>query len=372
MRKLFIGLMSGTSIDGIDAVLVRFADRSVRLIESQQCDYPQELQQRLRAAVDDPDACGIDELGALDNWVGECFRDAAIALLDAAGVSASDVVAIGSHGQTLCHRPDGERRFTLQIGDPSIIATGSSIDTVADFRRADVALGGEGAPLVPPFHDWLFRDSNEHRAVLNIGGIANISVLPPDESAVAGFDTGPGNTLLDQWIRKNRNCAFDADGAWASSGTVNEGLLERLLAEPWFATPPPKSTGVELFNLDWLQRHSIAGTAPEDVQATLAEFTAASIVIAVGTWAPATTRLLVCGGGAHNSDLLARLGRRLGSIVVDTTAAVGLDPDWVEATAFAWLAKRHVDGRAGNLPSATGANRKTVLGATYPAGANAQ
>lgn len=368
MPDLYIGLMSGTSMDAIDAVLAEFGNRRVLLRGAVQCAYPAELKRRLRAAVSDPTRCNVDEVGELDTWVAECFRDAVAELLQSAQAGADAVRAIGSHGQTLRHRPDATHRFTLQIGNPAIIATGTGIDTVADFRAADVALGGQGAPLVPPFHEWLFRDESVHRAVVNIGGVANVTLLPAGGAAASGFDTGPGNTLLDAWIRRHSGDAFDAGGNWAASGRVDVALLERLLAEPWLNEAPPKSTGVELFNLEWLSKHGIDGVSAADVQATLAELTAASIAAAILQMAPATSQLYICGGGAHNDDLLARLDARLPAATVDTTAAVGLDPDWVEAAAFAWLAKRHVEGRPGNLPAVTGAARATTLGARYPAG----
>ena len=372
MGELFIGLMSGTSIDGIDAVLVDLGKRSLTLKESLRVDYPPELQTRLRAAIRGPAQCGIDEVGDLDIWVGECFRDAVMQLLAGADVSASDVRAIGSHGQTLRHRPDAHRRFTMQIGNPALIAAGTGIDTVADFRRADLAVGGEGAPLVPPFHAWMFHSTDENRAVVNIGGIANVSVLPKAIAEVSGFDTGPGNVLLDQWIRQQRSQPYDFGGEWAASGDVDAGLLARLLADRWFELPPPKSTGTEYFNLGWLEQRGVDAIPAKDVQATLAEFTATSIAGALGRWAAATSRLLVCGGGAQNDDLLVRLRRHLGEVVVESTSAAGLDPDWVEAAAFAWLARRHIERRSGNLTAVTGASRETVLGALYPGALNVQ
>ncbi len=360
--------MSGTSMDGVDAVIARFDQHSVSLDASLKADFPEELRNRLRAAVSDPGHTGIDEVGELDTWVGECFADAANELLRRARHAQSAITAIGSHGQTLRHRPDSPHRFTLQIGNPAVIAARTGIDTVADFRRADVAEGGEGAPLVPPFHRWLFHSTDEDRAVLNIGGIANLTVLPAAGDPVTGFDTGPGNTLLDAWIRHHRGAPFDDDGRWAASGDVDEGLLERCLDDAYFAVTPPKSTGVEHFNFDWIEQLDVGGIAGEDVQATLAELTAVSIGEAIRNWAPGTMRLFVCGGGVHNSDLLARLWRRANVSEIEHTGAAGLDPDWVEAAAFAWLAMRHLDGQAGNLPGVTGARRETILGARYPAG----
>lgn len=363
----YIGLMSGTSMDGVDAVIARFERRAVSLDASLKLDYPEELRNRLRAAVSDPGSTGIDEVGELDTWVGECFADAANELLRRTKRAPDTVTAIGSHGQTLRHRPDARHRFTLQIGNPAVIAARTGIETVADFRRADVAEGGEGAPLVPPFHRWLFQSADENRAVLNIGGIANLTVLPAAGGPVTGFDTGPGNTLLDAWIRQHRDAPFDDDGRWAATGDVDEGLLARFLDDAYFAATPPKSTGVEHFNHDWVKRFDVGGIDLQDVQATLAELTAASIGAAIRNWAPGTVRLYICGGGVHNSDLLARLQRHTDVSNIEHTGAAGLDPDWVEAAAFAWLAMRHLGGQAGNLPGVTGARRETILGAHYPA-----
>ena len=365
MSDLYIGLISGTSMDGIDAVLVEIDERQLRLLHTHTYRYPAELQTKLRAAMLRPASCGVDQLGELHIEVGACFRDAALQLLSSSGTSHEKIRAIGSHGQTLRHRPDAKHRFTLQIGDPATIATGTGVDTVADFRSNDVALGGEGAPLVPPFHDWMFRDDIEHRVVLNIGGIANITVLPAESGPVSGFDTGPGNTLLDAWSRHIRELPYDEDGQWAASGRVDEALVERMLQDRWFANPPPKSTGFEYFNLDWLQSFAIASLPAEDVQASLAELSARSIATAIQEWAPLTASVHVCGGGIRNSDLLARLTRALAPKAVHSTEESGLDPDWVEACAFAWLASRRLDNLPGNSPAVTGARRDAILGAIY-------
>ncbi len=366
-QEYFIGLMSGTSMDGIDAALVSFDEHDVALAATGKQDYPQELRAELFTASREPESCAVDALGELHTQVGECFRDAALALLAEAGMDASAIRAIGSHGQTVRHRPDADHPFTMQIGDPSIIATGTGIDTVADFRAADVALGGQGAPLTPAFHAWLFRDNSTDRVVLNIGGIANVTILPSSDQPVSGFDTGPGNTLLDAWIEKHQGAAFDDAGRWAAAGTVDNDLLQELLNDEWIGKTPPKSTGFEYFNLDWLANKRVGACGAGDVQATLLEFTAASIADSVLQAAPGTRELFVCGGGAHNPYLLQRIGARLPGVKVATTAAAGMDPDWVEAVAFAWLAMRRIDGRTGNLPAVTGAARPAVLGALYPA-----
>ena len=360
----YIGLMSGTSMDGIDAALVKFGEPGVDVVGTHQLPYPETLQYALRKAALTPVEQPIENLGALDRQVGEYFRDAAVELISASGVPVEEIHAIGSHGQTVRHQPDGPRPYTLQIGNPDIIAGGTGITTIADFRSADMAAGGQGAPLVPPFHEWLFGRGDTGRVIVNIGGIANVTILPPGDAPVTGFDTGPGNTLLDYWTRKHGKGNYDADGAWAAGGAVDETLIERMLSYEYFDLPAPKSTGVEEFNAAWLQRFGISGD-PADIQATLAELTARSIARHIQAHAPGVRNIYICGGGAHNSNLMDRLGRNLPETVIDTTAAVGLDPDWVEAVAFGWLAMRTLKKQPGNLPTVTGARRKVVLGTIH-------
>ena len=361
MGNLYIGLMSGTSMDGIDAALVRIGDAAIEILHCNAYPYPDALREELLAAITVPLHEELPNLAALHRRTGECFRDAAISLLQAAGVNAAAVAAIGSHGQTLRHQPNATQPFTLQIGDPGIIAAGSGITTVADFRSADIAAGGQGAPLAPGFHEWLFRTGKAHRAVLNIGGIANLTLLSADQPTI-GFDTGPGNTLLDAWIREQRSAPFDKDGAWAKSGKLNTALLQRFLTDPYFAAAPPKSTGFEHFNLPWIVAADIAGIEPADVQATLCALSAQTISDALHRFAPGTTEVLVCGGGIHNPVLMAEIGARLPGIDVVSTATAGLHPDWVEAAAFAWLAMRRLHELPGNLPSVTGARAAVRLG----------
>lgn len=369
-HTLYVGLMSGTSMDGIDAVVISFGDHSCELVAVRQHPYPETLRKQLATASRNPEDLTVDLLGSLDHWVAECFSGATAALLATASIDQSRIKAIGSHGQTIRHQPRATRRFTMQIGDPNIIAARTGITTVADFRRRDLALGGEGAPLASAFHQWLFADSQQHRAVLNIGGIANVTVLSPRTGITIGFDTGPGNTLLDAWIRENRSEEYDAAGAWAESGNVIQTLLTRLMADPYFCAPPPKSTGFEYFNLEWLQHamdqcHLTQSVDAADIQATLAEFTAVSIADAIKNHAPKNERLFVCGGGVHNDYLMTRLSENLQGNLVSTTADCGLDPDWVEAAAFAWLAMQTLHELPGNLPSVTGASRPAVLGGIF-------
>jgi anhydro-N-acetylmuramic acid kinase len=368
MGDIYIGLISGTSMDGIDAALVNFEDSSLDVIQTHQHDYPVELQHQLSAVKLDATIRTYDDVSDLHRQVGECFRDAANALLAVAGIDRSTVAAIGSHGQTVRHEPNIENPYSLQIGDANIIAAGTGITTIADFRSADIALGGQGAPLAPAFHEWLFSDPDSTRVVLNLGGIANITVLHGDGAATTGFDTGPANTLLDAWIARHRSEPFDRDGQWAGQGSVNDDLLATLLADAYFAMPPPKSTGFEYFNLEWLDAAGVAAYDPVDVQATLGAVTAATVAQAIQEHAPGTSDLFVCGGGVHNSELMRRLGAALPGTHVSSTASVGLDPDWVEAAAFAWLAMRTTMGLSGNLPSVTGAKHSTVLGSTFNVG----
>lgn len=367
MPELFIGLISGTSTDGVDSALVDFSTPAPRLLASRLHPYDPTLRRRLQHLAIDPDA-RLDLAIALDIEVAKAFAEAAQRLLEDAGVAASAVVAIGSHGQTVRHYTKGPRPSSVQLGDPNIIAEHSSITTVADFRRRDIAAGGEGAPLVPAFHAATLRSAAETRVALNIGGIANITLLPeaPNEPVI-GFDTGPGNTLMDAWSQQHRRQPVDLDGAWAASGNVDEALLQRLLQDPYFAAPPPKSTGVDHFNLIWLEQRLEHGETAADVQATLCELTARSIGEAIERHASPARRILVCGGGVHNQTLMKRLADQLNERTVANTADYGLDPDWVEAMAFAWLARETLAERTGNLPSVTGARGPRVLGGIYKA-----
>ena len=363
---LYLGLISGTSVDGIDAALVSFEQPAPQLHAALTHPWPEELRQQILAIAQGDAAIGMDALGHLDVALGRCFADAAQRLLHESGTLARLVRAIGSHGQTLRHRPVGEFPFTLQMGDPSAIAEHCAIDVVADFRRADVAAGGQGAPLLPAVHAMLLSRPGQARVVLNLGGIANITVLGAD-GRVYGFDTGPANGLLDAWCLRHRHEPFDRDGAFAAGGRVDSSLLQRLLADPYFALPPPKSTGREHFHLEWLASHLPSSLSPEDVQATLLELTVRSVAEAIVRHAPDAAEVLVCGGGVHNPRLMERLRDQLAPRRVASTATCGIDPDYLEAMAFAWLARQRVLGLPGNLPTVTGARGPRVLGAWYAA-----
>ncbi|KFN43987.1 anhydro-N-acetylmuramic acid kinase [Arenimonas oryziterrae] len=362
---LFLGLISGTSVDGIDAALVAF-DPAPRLIFGRTYPMPAALAAEVLRVSQADARLSLDDMGALDTRLGQAFAEAANHLIEAAGVPRARIHAIGSHGQTLRHRPSGDAPFTMQYGDASLIAERTKITTVADFRRRDVAAGGQGAPLLPVLHAALLRTTDEDRAVLNLGGIANLTLLPAHGS-VRGFDTGPANGLMDAWCLRHRGERFDRDGAFASEGQADASLLDRLLDEPWLSLPPPKSTGRDQFHLDWLQE-KMQGLAltPADVQATLLAYTARTVADALRRTQPDCRRVLACGGGVHNRALMAQLRRELPAQVIASTADYGVDPDFLEAMAFAWLARETLAGRPGNLPEVTGAAGLRILGAIHP------
>jgi anhydro-N-acetylmuramic acid kinase len=363
---VYVGLISGTSMDGVEAVALDIQPSGMRVRGALHLDYPRALATALRAAVADPETCALDALGWLDASIGDVFAEAAAQLLGNSGIAAREVRAIGSHGQTVLHRPRAAVPFTLQIGDANRIAERTGIDVVADFRRRDLAAGGEAAPLVPAFHAAAFGASGEDRAVVNIGGIANITLLYAD-GRVTGFDTGPGNCLMDLWVQHHQEEPYDQDGQLAASGSVEPELLELLLQEPYLSLPPPKSTGRELFNFAWLQRLVDRHTAAiADVQATLCEYTATTIAGAITRLSAMNpARVLVCGGGAFNGELMRRLAAQLPGVLVQTTTVHGIAPERVEAAMCAWLAERYVACKPGNLTSVTGARGPRVLGALY-------
>ncbi len=359
MALLFIGAISGTSVDGLDLAMIDVEPVVPRIIDATTEPIPDPLADSLRALAL-PAADDLNRMARADAEMGELIGRSARAF-----AGNRPVRAIGSHGQTIRHDPRKVPAYTVQIGDPHRIAEISGLDTVADFRRRDVAAGGEGAPLVPPFHEALFKPPKGERVILNIGGISNITVLAPH--LAIGFDTGPGNALLDAWIREHRGLAFDRGGAWSLTGKVIPNLLADLEQDGFVRAPPPKSTGKDFYNLDYLRTRLHGSEDPADVQATLAEFTAASISWAVGTWAPSNADIVVCGGGRLNVDLMDRLGKRLIRRRVMKTETLGFDGDAIEAAAFAWLAYRFLERLPGNSPTVTGAAGPRVLGAFYPA-----
>lgn len=375
--NLYLGLISGTSADGIDAALVRIDDDGSHITCMFGRTYPWEaaLREQLVDLGQRDATLTLDDIGELDVRIAGAFADAALQALADSGTDAADVAAIGSHGQTVRHRPngrtnDGRHPFTIQLGDPSTIAERTGIRVVADFRSRDVAAGGHGAPLLPVLHAALLRSDVEDRAVLNLGGIANLTLLPrasgdASTGGVRGFDTGPANGLMDAWCLRHRGEAFDRDGRFAASGHIDDALLARLLANPWFALTSPKSTGRDQFHLAWVDA-ALSGDEPSaDVQATLLALSARTVADALLATQPATARVIACGGGVHNAALMAALAARLPGVVLESSAAHGLDPDAVEAMGFAWLAHATLHGRPGNLPSVSGAAGPRVLGGIY-------
>ncbi|MEE9426078.1 MAG: anhydro-N-acetylmuramic acid kinase [Methylococcales bacterium] len=364
----YIGLMSGTSLDGIDAALVDFTSSQPQLITCYYQAFNTELQTRLKNLCYQ-NTVNLPEFGSLDCELGTLFAQSVAQLLTQANLPATNITAIGSHGQTIYHSPHTVQPFSLQIGDPNRISKLSGIPVVADLRRADIAAGGQGAPLVPAFHQTLFQSDHESRVIVNIGGIANITVLPTSTtSQVIGFDTGPGNTLLDFWAHKHTGLAYDEDSRFGRSGKLCGRLLETMLKDEYFSQPAPKSTGQEHFSAKWLNTmlKQLGQSLPAaDVQTTLYELTARTIADAIQSVAPDTQRVLTCGGGVHNTLLMERLETNLNRYTIESTAALGADPDWIEAMAFAWLAHCFVENIPSNLPSVTGANRPVVLGGYY-------
>lgn len=371
MPEFYVGLISGTSTDGVDAALVDFEGGGAVLVHALNHPYPWDLRKRTEDLLSPEWEGPLTAFGRLHAALGTQFAAAASRLIEEAGVDKAAIRAIGSHGQTVCHHPHGDEAFTLQLADPNRICALTGITTVADFRGKDIALGGQGAPLAPAFHAAMLQSREESRVILNLGGIANITVLPSEAGIVStGYDTGPANTLMDGWSRRHRGIPFDENGEWAASGTAISALLEALMSEPYLALPAPKSTGRELFNQAWLDpilRQYAPDAEPADVQATLLEFTARSIAEAIARDGAHPDRVLVCGGGAHNRYLLARLAALLGDTPVETTTEHGVPVDWMEAMAFAWMARQTLHHRPGNLASVTGACRPAILGAIYPA-----
>jgi len=367
--ELYIGLMSGTSLDGIDAGLVEFNGDKIQLIDFNYLPFSDSLKSTVQQLSQPDSAISLKEYGATDTHLGLLFAQAVNNLLDKANIYSSEISAIGSHGQTIYHAPGISSAFSLQIGDPNIIAEKTGITTVADFRRRDIAAGGQGAPLVPAFHQAFFSQQfdlkKQNISVINIGGIANITYLSSDKTI--GFDIGPGNTLMDYWIQKNLNKPYDSNGDWGKTGAANLELVNHLKQDPYFKLSPPKSTGKEYFSPSWLNekiRH-FPDCSANDIQASLCQFTADSITDTIHQNAPRTDHTLICGGGIHNEHLLASIRKNLTHPVV-STADFGINPDHVEAMAFAWLARQTINNLSGNLMEVTGAKTPVILGGIYP------
>lgn len=359
-------------MDGIDAVLVDFSYSQPELLATHTHAWPTSIQQALIAARDIPDN-ELNTLTALDLSTAEIFAEASLRLLDKTQYNANDIVAIGNHGQTIRHRPDIENPFSLQIGNAKKLAELTQVDVISDFRTADINTGGQGAPLVPAFHQAIFRSETKNRVIVNIGGIANITVLPKDANQkVTGFDCGPGNTLLDAWISKHENKKYDENGQLAASGKTKVKTLATLLMDNYFQSPPPKSTGFEYFNLSWLQKgikseKTVEGNKQDiaDIQSTLCDLTATSIIRSINQYAENTDEIFICGGGAQNKELMLRL-KKLTQATIETTETLGVHPNWVEAMAFAWLAYKNNKQQTANLPSVTGATKPVILGVKTP------
>ncbi|MCX7184342.1 MAG: anhydro-N-acetylmuramic acid kinase [Nitrosospira sp.] len=361
----YIGIMSGTSLDGIDVVLADFSLSPPSLSCTFYSPYDKDLRQRLL----DLHHSGNDELhraAILSNELARCYAEAVVSLLNKSGVEPQDVTAIGCHGQTVRHCPQSGSGYTIQLGNAALLAELTGITVVTDFRNRDIAAGGQGAPLVPKFHQVLFADLKNHRVVVNIGGISNLTSLTP-AGGVTGFDCGPGNLLMDAWCLRHLGKIYDENGIWAGTGKVIPALFEKLLTLPFFSLPPPKSTGREMFNLPWLESFLCGKEKPEDVQATLLQLTVTGISRSVLAYFPSAVEIYLCGGGARNAELVAKLQIALPGKKVELTDALGVDADWLEAFAFAWLAQQAIVGIPANLPEVTGAKGARVLGAIYRA-----
>lgn len=354
-------------MDGIDAVLIDFATDKPQLISALCHPYPEDLRAQLQNLTDEKMGHGeLNLMGRIDRQVGLVFAEAVNTLLANCQTSAEQIIAIGSHGQTIRHYPNGEDGFTMQIGDPDTIAVNTGIDVVADFRKKDVALGGQGAPMVPAFHEAVFRSNDVDRVIVNLGGIANLTFLPKNLQAnVIGYDTGPANTLSDQWCQQHLGKAHDNNGLWASGGHCIDTLLAQMLLDPYFALPYPKSTGRELFKLKWLEQFvQNQSFEAQDVQNTLIHLSARSLALEINKLC-SEGEVYVCGGGSHNAYLIDLVKSNLNNFKVSNTSELGVDPDWVEAATFAWLARAYKLKKPGNIPSVTGAKSPAVLGCAY-------
>lgn len=373
MSRPYLGLISGTSVDTVDVAVTTFGPdaATARVVHAHDHPIPSRLRREL-LEVAAHERAALARIARLDVEVGHLFADAALSAIRGAGIDAAEVAAVGSHGQTVRHDPDGRWPSTTQIGDPNIIAQRTGITTVADFRRRDIAAGGQGAPLAPVFHHAVMSHPLLLRAIVNLGGIANVSLLDPAdgrESGLLGFDCGPANGLLDAWARRHLDAPLDRDGDWAAGGAVHGSLLERMRSDPYFSQPAPKSTGRGYFDEEWIDRQTglVGGAvAPADVQRTLCELTAVTVAESIAAYGPETDEVYLCGGGVHNRTLVERLSARLAPRRVARTDVLGISADYVEAAAFAWLAKCAMEGVPGNRPSVTGASEAVVLGGVYP------
>ncbi len=359
---IFVGIMSGTSVDSIDVAAARFGENSLELLATHTHPIPNELRTQI-IKLNSPCENELHLSMHMDQLLGELFAEAALELLKQAKLHTKDISAIGSHGQTIRHQIETKPYYTLQIGNPNIIAERTGIKTISDFRSRDMVLGGQGAPFAPAFHQFLFTSKDQNRVIVNIGGMANLTILNKNSSSIQGFDTGPGNVLMDYWINKHLCEPYDHDGQWAKSGTQNSDLLQHLLDDPFFSQPPPKSTGRDKFNQKWLEEKLVTTKeSPENIQACLLHLTAHSIAAAIDTWGPAQSDIFVCGGGAHNAFLMETLQKQLKNHSLMTTQEIGLKPNWVEACAFAWLAKQTHEHKPVGLSSVTGAQKNSILG----------
>lgn len=361
-RQLFVGLMSGTSLDGVDASVVDLSEGRARVLAGAHLPFEPRLRAAL-LALNAPNSDEIHRAALLGAELTQRYAGAVQAALANAGISAQQVAAIGCHGQTVRHRPD--LGYTVQIGNPALLAELSGIRVVADFRSRDVAAGGQGAPLAPAFHAFAFGSAEEDRVVVNLGGIANLTWLPRS-GPVSGFDCGPGNCLMDLWAERHLGAPLDANGDWAAGGNVDQRLLDRFLSEPFVTATPPKSTGRDLFNAEWLSAHGADAAQPRATQATLLEFSARCVSDALERYCADARRVIICGGGVRNAALMRRLGKLCDPVPVVSSQTCGLPPELVEAVAFAWLAKMAIDGAPASLPKVTGARGSRVLGAIYP------
>ena len=370
MSHLFVGLLSGTSMDAVDALVADFSTSDPQIIATHNEPFPKKLKEKLLAVANNRNA-SLTDVAQLDTQIGRLFAQAVEQLLGQHQIGSEQIIAIGSHGQNICHAPTADPSFTCQIGNPHDIVAITGIQTIADFRRRDIALGGQGAPLTHAFHQTIFSSDQENRAIVNIGGICNVTFLYKNQQQVTtGFDTGPGNMLLDGWIQYHLDKEFDKNGAWAASGKVNQNLLDNLLADPYFQKSPPKSTGREYFNLPWLQsylEHITTQLEPEDVQATLVQLTAYSMAKDIKQYLPSPGKVILCGGGAYNGYLRAQLAQQLPDFVIEDSQNYGIPPQWLEAVAFAWFAQQTLDNKSIDLRHITGASAPSLVGTIYPA-----